>query len=79
MGLEKTLKTSGFGQPTPLIKGVNLHLLNKGGMGCQGRSLGLFFLGDNSIGVFPLFLLLAITAFGASKLEVLLAVSALRS
>ena len=23
--------------PTPLIKGVNLHPLNEGGMGCQGR------------------------------------------
>ena len=29
VGLKKsTVKTRGFGQPTPLIKGVNLHLLN---------------------------------------------------
>ena len=36
MELNKHYKTSGFGQSTPLIKGVNLYPLNSGVMGCQG-------------------------------------------
>ena len=42
VGRKKHYKTSGLGQSTPLIRGVNLHPLNWGGMGFQGDYLAMF-------------------------------------